>query len=90
MAKIAISLPDSVLDRIERERKARGVSRSEFLRLAVDALLLREQQREEEERYIRGYLEHPETEEELGWVQAASQAVLKAYPWEDEAENETR
>ena len=36
MAKIAISLPDEVLDAVEKERIECGISRSEYFRRAVD------------------------------------------------------
>ncbi len=84
MAKIALSLPDQMLKVIEKERKARGLSRSEFLREAVERLLREERVRLEKEQYIRGYLEHPETEEEMAWAEAASAEVLAEYPWEEE------
>lgn len=35
MAKVMISLPDEVLDRIDGEVRSRGTSRSEFLRTAA-------------------------------------------------------
>ena len=84
MAKIAISLPDDVLQEVEKERNASGETRSEFFRRAVKALLKREREREAVEQYVRAYQEMPETEEELGWVEAASQAVLEEYPWDEE------
>ena len=84
-AKIAISLPEELLQDLERARLARGESRSEFFRRAIEALLRHERDREAIGQYIRGYLQHPETEEELGWVEVASQEVLAAYPWHDEA-----
>ncbi len=61
MAKIAISLPDEVLQAVEKERLARGLSRGEFLRNAVEAFLRHRRERELEEQYIRGYQEYPET-----------------------------
>ena len=85
-AKIAISLPEELLEEIERESGASGVTRSEYLRRAVEAFLRREREREAIEQYIQGYLQHPETQEELGWVEAASQGVLEEYPWQDEGE----
>ena len=84
MAKIAISLPDDVLQEVEKERNASGETRSEFFRRAVKALLKREREREAVEQYVRAYQEMPETEEELGWVEAAAQSVLEEYPWDDE------
>ena len=84
MTKIAISLPDDVLRDVEKERLASGETRSQFFRRAVADLLKRERAREANEQYVRAYREMPETEAELGWVEAASQAVLKEYPWSDE------
>ena len=86
MAKIAISLPDEALQAVEKERKLSGESRSEFFRRAAKALLKQKQREEQDREYIRAYTETPETEEELGWLQASSQAVLAAYPWDDDAE----
>ena len=86
MAKIAISLPDEVLREIEAERQANGETRSGFVRRAVAAFLKQRREREWDQEYIRAYQEMPETEEEMGWVEAASQAVLAEYPWDDEAE----
>ena len=63
MAKIAISLPDEVLQAIEKERLASGLSRSEFFRNAVEAFLRHRRERELEEQYVRGYQENPETAE---------------------------
>ena len=82
-AKIAISLPEDLLQGIEKERRARGETRSEFFRRAVEAFLRRERERELEEQYVRGYLEMPETAEEVGWVQAAGLAALAHEPWDD-------
>ena len=86
MAKIAISLPDDVLQAIEKERELTGESRSEFFRRAAKALLKQKQREERDREYIRAYREMPETDEELGWLQASSQAVLAEYPWDDEGE----
>jgi len=84
--KIAISIPMTLLETIEHEREATGESRSEFLRRAVESFLRQKDKEEEIAQYIRGYQENPETGEELGWVEAASQAVLAEYPWEEEAQ----
>ena len=92
MAKIAISLPDEVLEAVEKERLGRSkvLSRSEFIKRAVEQYLRTESERtmkEMEEQYIRGYLEHPETEDELDtWVDQASIIGLREFykdepPW---------
>ncbi|MBI2872522.1 MAG: ribbon-helix-helix protein, CopG family [Chloroflexi bacterium] len=82
-AKVAISLPEELLQCIEMERQATGETRSEFLRRAVEAFLLRERERELDEQYVRGYLETPETSEEVGGMYRAGLAALAQEPWED-------
>ncbi|PKB78501.1 MAG: hypothetical protein BZY88_17970 [SAR202 cluster bacterium Io17-Chloro-G9] len=83
MAKIAISLPDDIFQAVEKERLARGQSRSKFFRHAVEEHLRRQRERELEEQYVRGYLENPETPEELEWIFAAGLEALAENPWED-------
>ena len=82
MAKIAISLPDEVLQAVEKERLARKETRSQFFRRAVEQFLRREREREWDEQYVRAYLENPETPEELAWAQLGL-AVLALEPWDD-------
>jgi metal-responsive CopG/Arc/MetJ family transcriptional regulator len=82
MAKIAISLPDEVLQAVEQERLARGESRSLFFRRAVEMYLRREQERRWDEQYVRGYQLYPETAEEVAWGQLGL-ATLAQEPWED-------
>ncbi len=85
-AKVAISLPQELLNGIERTRRVRGETRSKFFRHAIEAWLRHEQEREAVAQYVKAYREHPETEEEIGWVAATSQAALAEYPWDGEAE----
>ncbi len=84
MAKIAISLPDEVLDAIEKERTASGISRSEYFRRTVEEHLRREKEKEDVARYIQGYLENPETPEEMAWVQATTRYAFDDESWEEE------
>ena len=84
-AKIAISLPEDVLRVIEQERKAKGESRSEFFRRAVEAFLRQQQERVAVEQYIQGYRQRPETVVEIQATHQAGVAVLVGEPW-----NETR
>jgi metal-responsive CopG/Arc/MetJ family transcriptional regulator len=80
--KVAISLPPTVLDSVEKERRKRGESRSEFFRQAVQAFLRDLQQRKDVERYIQGYLEHPERAEEVDAIRSVSYAALAEEPWD--------
>ena len=85
MAKIAISLPDDVLQAIEKERLACGLSRSAFFRRVAQEHLRREQERDAIEQYIRGYQQYPETEED-NWLYEAGLEALAQVPWEDAEE----
>ena len=80
-AKIAISLPEELLQGIERERRAKGETRSAFFRRAVEAFLRRERERDAIEQYIRGYQEQPETEEEVVFAESTGLAALAVNPW---------
>ncbi|MAF51981.1 MAG: hypothetical protein CL694_03055 [Chloroflexi bacterium] len=84
MAKIAISLPDETLGAIERERKASGESRRTNVLRAVERHLKAESEAEQEARYIQGYLDNPETLEDVeGFIQLGL-AALADMPWEPE------
>ena len=83
MAKIAISLPDEVLEAVEKERQSgrKALSRSEFIKRAVQQYLRTESERSLEEQYIRGYMEHPETAEDTEWLDEAAAEVFANNPW---------
>lgn len=80
--KIAIRLPEETLSAVERERRIRGESRSEFFRQAAQALLRREQPRAAVERYVQGYREQPETQDEVRAAQGSTLAALAQERWE--------
>jgi metal-responsive CopG/Arc/MetJ family transcriptional regulator len=79
--KVAISLPEHLLKSIEKERKARGESRSEFFRRAVEKLLKQEQESKAIKQYIQGYCYIPESAEEVEAIHRAGSAVLAQEPW---------
>lgn len=81
-AKVAISLPEEVLDAVEREREESGESRSEFFRRAVETLLRHRREQEMTERYVRAYQRVPETREEVEAAYHAASAILAEEPWE--------
>ncbi len=83
-AKIAISLPEDLLQNIEKERQARGESRSEFFRRAVETLLNLERERELDEQYIAGYKKYPETKEEIALAESTMLYAFAANPWEED------
>ncbi len=79
--KVAISLPEHVLKAVERERKARGESRSEFFRRAAEKLLKQEQESKAVEKYIHGYCDMPESSDEVEAIHRTGIAVLAQEPW---------
>ncbi|MDD2252553.1 MAG: ribbon-helix-helix protein, CopG family [Dehalococcoidales bacterium] len=80
-AKVAISLPGRILEAIEKERKASGESRSEFFRRAVERLLKEEQEAREIEKYVQGYKNIPETDEEVKAIHRIGVTVLAEESW---------
>ena len=84
MAKIAISIPDELLEAVEKERRSKGESRSQFFRGAVEEHLRRQQEREDVEQYIRGYQKYPETEEEVALAEATLHYAFGEESWEQE------
>jgi metal-responsive CopG/Arc/MetJ family transcriptional regulator len=80
--KVAISLPEHVLKAIEKERKARGESRSEFFRRAAEKLLKQEQESKLIEKYLQGYRDIPESAEEVEAIHMAGTAILAREPWQ--------
>jgi metal-responsive CopG/Arc/MetJ family transcriptional regulator len=78
--KIAISMPDELLHRVDRARRQRKVSRSEYFRQAAQSFLDATGERDVE-RYLQGYTANPETTDEVEAARSASR-VLAAEPWE--------
>jgi len=80
--KIAISLWEDTFIAVEKERKIRGESRSEFFRKAIDKFLRKERESSAIRDYIRGYREMPESTEEIEAIHRIGCAVLAGEPWE--------
>ena len=80
-AKVAISLPEDVLEAVEMERKAKGESRSQYFRRAIERLLKQERDSSAVKDYVRGYREVPESAEEVEAIHHVGIAVLAEEPW---------
>ena len=65
VAKVAISLPEDMLKAVEKERKARGESRSEFFRRAVERFLKEEGMALAVREHASRYQHIPELSEEV-------------------------
>ena len=83
MAKIAISLPNDVLQAVEKERELSGESRSEFFRRAVKTLMKQKQREERDREYTRAYRDMPETSDEFEGLRSASLEALAELPWDE-------
>lgn len=77
VVKITLSVPTELAETIDRRQRECGTSRSEVVVGLLRAALREEQERADVERYIQGYLEQPETEEEI----AANEAMWKTAIW---------
>ena len=81
-SKIAITLPDEILKRIERSRRRNGGTRSAFIQRAVRLLFKQEQLQEQVRQYVEGYRRVPETDEEVAAAGKRAKAQLAQVPWE--------
>lgn len=81
-SKVAISLPEPLLRLVDLECRSRGISRSEFFRIAVDELFQRRRERDAARSYVAGYERDPEDEEEIREALATALAGVVEEPWE--------
>lgn len=79
--RLTISLPSDLLEAVERELIQGEESRSAFFRRLLEEALREAEERKDVDRYLRGYREQPQTEEEFGWSDRVSEEGLTAAPW---------
>ena len=84
MAKIAISIPDELLEAVEQERQSTGASRSQVFRSALEEHLRRAKDREDVQQYIRGYQKYPETRGERAVAESTLHYAFDEESWEEE------
>lgn len=63
------------------ERKAKGESRSQFFRRAIERFLKQERESSAVKAYVRGYQEVPESAAEVEAVHREGSAILAEEPW---------
>lgn len=81
-ARVVISLPLELLAAVDEKCHARGETRSDLFRAALQAFIRREQERAAIEQYIRGYEEQPETDRDMVGIEAFDSEMLAEQPWE--------
>lgn len=79
--KVAISLPEELLGQVDRVRRRRGESRSQYFRDAAAARLTLGTESSVEV-YRRGYADQPESPKEVEVAKQSAVALLASEPWE--------
>ena len=79
--KVTVSLPKDLHRAVERCRRARKQSRSQFFRNAILSVLRAEGEREAAERYVEGYRRQPEEPLEVSEIDRLGRGVLASEPW---------
>jgi metal-responsive CopG/Arc/MetJ family transcriptional regulator len=80
-AKIAFSLDERLLDRVERIRARTGESRSALIARALTAVTEQDARAADVRRYVEAYRERPETEEDEARARESARRTLKRLPW---------
>ncbi len=72
--RIAVSLPPDLLEKVERARKRRSLSRSAVVQRGLRAWLEAQRDSARVRRYVDAYRKQPETDEEV----AAAATIVRA------------
>ncbi|MDR7540005.1 MAG: ribbon-helix-helix domain-containing protein [Armatimonadota bacterium] len=81
-SRITISLPTPLLEALDHKLARAGESRGAVVRRLIEQALREAQEREDVERSICGDHEHPQTEEELGWLDQVVPEALAEQAWD--------
>lgn len=79
--KVAVSLPEELLERVDELVAARGYPRSRLFRQALEELLRREAERQDIERYVAAYRDQPEQLDEIEAAMKSGVAAISQEPW---------
>lgn len=82
VSRITVSVPTKLLQAADQKLLREDETRSGLVRRLLEAALREVEERADVERYIRGYLEQPQTEDELGWSDQAAVEHVAELPWE--------
>ena len=82
MAQLVTRVDDRLVDEID-ELVAHGVvaSRSEAVRLGLQALIERHRRFRTGQAIVEGYRRLPQTEADVGWVDEATRRMIADEPW---------
>lgn len=80
--KVAISVPAKTLEALEKHGQKIGATRSRMVTVAIEHWLRAQEVREDDRRYVEGYLRRPE---ELGAATLIARETITAWePWDEE------
>ncbi len=82
MTRVTVTLPADLLEALDRKIGHETHSRSELFRRLLGRALQEEEERNQVERWARGYRERPQSEEELGWVDRVAAERLGEERWQ--------
>ena len=82
MTRVTITLPAALLEAADTKLAREDENRSAMVRRLIEAALREVEEREDVERWVRSYREHPQSEDDLGWVAEVSAEQLAKVPWE--------
>ncbi len=81
-AKITISLPSELLEAAKRLQAQKGECRSALIREALEAYVRQERERADVERYVRGYMLLPESDDEVEVTDRLAVEAAESEPWQ--------
>lgn len=76
--KIAVSIPKELLDQVENVRRREGLTRSAVVESGLRAWLRARRDAERVRRYVEGYRQHPESDDEIAEAARIVQATWTA------------
>jgi metal-responsive CopG/Arc/MetJ family transcriptional regulator len=83
--RVTITLPPTLLAAVDEECRRAGETRREFIRGALETYLRQRRERDDIARYVQGYIEQPESEEETAAMEALAMCALSSEPWDTSA-----
>ena len=82
ISRFTVSVPTPLLAALDQRLVNGGESRSAAVRRLIEAALREADEQAQIERYIRGYQQAAQTEEEFGWTDEAARQNLSEVTWE--------
>lgn len=73
MSRITVTVPQELVLALDQKLTKGTESRSAVVRRLLEYALREAQEQDDIARYVKGYQEYPETDEEFGWLDYASE-----------------